>query len=143
MFGLISIEENTVRDAASASAQIISERLPTDSFQNQYANMLSRLAAKEWFTARISSASLISLAYPKFKREQQEEHLQNFAHLCRDDTPMVRRVAAQYLGKMVENVVAAVGRKSLEEDGVVATLLIPLYEELASNEQPVRRTSPS
>ena len=105
--------------------------------------MLSRLAAKEWFTARMSSASLISLAYPKFKREQQEEHLQNFAHLCRDDTPMVRRVAAQYLGKMVENVVAAVGRKSLEEDGVVATLLIPLYEELASNEQPVRRTSPS
>jgi hypothetical protein len=102
--------------------------------------MLSRLATKEWFTARMSSASLISLAYPKLKKEQQEEQLQLFAQLCQDDTPMVRRVAAQYLGKMVENVVTAVGRQSLEEDGVAASLLIPLYEELASNEQPVGRS---
>jgi serine/threonine-protein phosphatase 2A regulatory subunit A len=99
--------------------------------------MLSRLATKEWFTARMSSASLISLAYPKLKKDQQEELLQLFAQLCQDDTPMVRRVAAQYLGKMVENVVAAVGRHSVEEGGVVTSILIPLYEELASNEQPV------
>lgn len=99
--------------------------------------MLSRLATKEWFTARMSSAALISLAYPKLKKEQQEELLQLFAHLCQDDTPMVRRVAAQYLGKMVENAVTAVGRQSLEEGGIVTSLLIPLYEELASNEQPV------
>lgn len=99
--------------------------------------MLSRLATKEWFTARMSSAKLISAAYPKLTKQQQEEHLQLFAQLCQDDTPMVRRVAAQYLGKMLENVVAAVGRSSLEENGIITTLLIPLYEELASNEQPV------
>jgi hypothetical protein len=34
--------------------------------------------------------------------------------------------------------VHAVGRTSLEQDGVASKLLIPLYEELASNEQPVR-----
>lgn len=133
---LLTVEENTVRDAASSSAQAISETLPDSSFQNQYAAMLSRLATKEWFTARMSSASLIASAYPKLTSQQQTEHLTLFAALCQDDTPMVRRVAAQYLGKMLENVVGALGRPALDELGVVTTLLIPLYEELASNEQP-------
>jgi hypothetical protein len=68
---------------------------------------------------------------------QQKEHLSLFAELCQDDTPMVRRVAAQSLGKMVGNVVRAAGRASLEKGGVVTTILIPLYETLSSNEQPV------
>jgi serine/threonine-protein phosphatase 2A regulatory subunit A len=99
--------------------------------------MLTRLARKEWFTARISSAGLIANAYPRLLQSQQEEHLNLFSDLCQDDTPMVRRVAAQNLGIMVENVVKAVGRPSLEEDGVATTILIPLYENLSSNEQPV------
>ena len=126
-----------MRDAASKSTQSISERLPQESIQNQYAGMLSRLANKEWFTARMSSAALICSAYENLTAEQQEQHLELFAQLCRDDTPMVRRVAAQYLGKMVQNVVNVRGRSSLDESGIVTTLLIPLYEELASNEQPV------
>jgi serine/threonine-protein phosphatase 2A regulatory subunit A len=134
---LLMVEEITVRDAASASTQIIADSLPDETFQNQYEAMLKRLATKEWFTARISSASLMAKAYPKLTSTQQEEHIKLFAQLCQDDTPMVRRVAAQHLGEMLENVVQAVGRKSLEEEGVATKLLIPLYEELASNEQPV------
>jgi serine/threonine-protein phosphatase 2A regulatory subunit A len=135
---LLAAEENTVRDTASESTQAISETLPEETFQNQYAGMLSRLATKEWFTARISSAGLMASAFPKLTKDQQLEHLALFAKLCQDDTPMVRRVSAQYLGKMVQNVVEAFGRKALEEDGEVTKILIPLYEELASNEQPVR-----
>lgn len=130
-------EENTVRDAASASALTISETLPAETFQNQYAGMISRLATKEWFTARMSAAALISSAYPKLTRLQQEDHLTLFSQLCQDDTPMVRRVSAQFLGKMVRNVVEASGRQTLEPTGSVTTVLVPLYEELASNEQPV------
>lgn len=126
-----------MRDAASQSAQIISESLPQETFQDQYASMLSRLATKEWFTARISSAALMASAYSKLTPEQQQEHMTLFAQLCQDDTPMVRRVSAQYLGKMVQNVVEASGRQSLEENGSVTKILIPLFEELASNEQPV------
>jgi serine/threonine-protein phosphatase 2A regulatory subunit A len=135
---LLMVEEITVRDAASASTQTISDSLPDETFQNQYAAMLKRLATKEWFTARISSAGLMAKAYPRLTSTQQTEHIQLFARLCKDDTPMVRRVAAQYLGKMLENVVHAVGRTCLEEEGVATKLLIPLYEELASNDQPVR-----
>jgi serine/threonine-protein phosphatase 2A regulatory subunit A len=135
---LLMVEEITVRDAASASAQTISDNLPDETFQNEYAAMLKRLATKEWFTARISAAGLMAKAYPRLTSTQQEDHIKLFAQLCQDATPMVRRVAAQFLGIMLENVVNAVGRKSLEEEGVATKLLIPLYEELASNEQPVR-----
>ncbi|KAG7350297.1 peptidase C14 caspase catalytic subunit-like protein [Nitzschia inconspicua] len=133
---LLMVEEITVRDAASASAQTIADSLPDETFQNQYEAMLKRLATKEWFTARISSAGLLAKAYPRLTPTQQQQHVLLFVRLCQDETPMVRRVAAQHLGEMLENVVQAVGRKSLQEEGVAATLLIPLYEELASNEQP-------
>lgn len=136
-FFVISPEETTVRETAAESTLAISETLPQETFQNQYAEMLSRLATKEWFTARISSAGLIASAFMKLTKSQQEEHLMLFAKLCDDDTPMVRRVSAQYLGKMVQNAVEAFGRTALGEEGAVTKVLIPLYEELASNDQPV------
>jgi serine/threonine-protein phosphatase 2A regulatory subunit A len=97
--------------------------------------MIAGLATKEWFTARISAASLIASAYSRLKAgTQQEEHLKHFDSLCRDDTPMVRRVASQHLGPMLLAVVNANGRLSLT--GVVPKVLLPLYEVLASNDQP-------
>jgi HEAT repeat len=136
---LLDVEETTVRDAAAASAQTVSASLPDSTFRQQYAAMLLRLAEKEWFTARISAAGLMAQAYPRLSPgQQQEDHLNVFAQLCKDDTPMVRRVAAKNLGIMVDNVVRAVGRTSLEaEGGAVSNTLVPLYESFASGEQPV------
>mmetsp|Transcript_7929 Transcript_7929/g.19493 ORF Transcript_7929/g.19493 Transcript_7929/m.19493 type:complete len:657 (-) Transcript_7929:251-2221(-) len=133
---LLTVEENSVRDAASASTLVVAKALSESAFLEKYVPMLGRLAQKEWFTARISSAGLIADAYPRLTTIQQKSHLVVFAELCQDDTPMVRRVAAQSLGKMVGNVVQAAGRSSLEKAGVVTTILIPLYETLSSNEQP-------
>jgi serine/threonine-protein phosphatase 2A regulatory subunit A len=133
---LLTVEETAVRDAASASTQAVANVLPKETFQDQYARMVSRLATNEWFTARISSAALIATAYTRLKEEDQKEFQSHYSSLCRDDTPMVRRVAAQYLGSMLETVIQVSGRNCLEEEGTVTTLFIPLYEELASNEQP-------
>lgn len=98
--------------------------------------MIADLATKEWFTARISAATLIASAYPRLTFVQQEDNLRYFDALCRDDTPMVRRVASQNLGPMLMAVVNTNGRRSLSEKGIVTTILMPLYEILASNEQP-------
>lgn len=133
---LLTVEEASVRDAACISAKIVADSLPPSTFQKEHAEMVIRLSTKEWFTARISAAALITSAYPKFTTDQQHQLLTNFAQLCKDDTPMVRRVAAQFLGPMVRNVVEASGRAPLAPDGIVTTILIPLYEELASNDQP-------
>jgi serine/threonine-protein phosphatase 2A regulatory subunit A len=129
-------EESTVREAASASTKVIAASLPKAVIQGQYATMVANLATKEWFTARISAATLIASLYPHLTSIQQEEHLKYYDTLCRDDTPMVRRVAAQNLGAMLDAVVTTSGRSTLAENGVVSTVLIPLYETLASNEQP-------
>ena len=136
-FIVLITEEASVREAAFGSIKSVTENLSQNAFQDQYEKVVSRLAKSEWFTARMSSAGLICAAYPRFTTEQQKEHLTLFVGLCQDDTPMVRRVAAQNLGEMVQNVVVSNGRETLAVDGVVTTALIPLYEELASNDQPV------
>ena len=140
---LLTVEETLVRETAAASVQSISEQLSAETFQHEYIDMIRRLAVKEWFTARMSAAGLLTAAYPKLNHQQQqqqqrqEELLQLFAQLCRDDTPMVRRIAAQYLGLMLQHVVRAHGRAAaLAANGVVRSTLLPLYEELAAVEQP-------
>lgn len=134
---LLTVEESTVREAAAASAQAIALKLSDESLEVDYFGMLARLSTKEWFTARISAAGLIAADYVRLRDpELQSLHLDYFTRLCKDDTPMVRRVAAQHLGKMMKNVVEVMGRKTLAEDGVINQVLMPLYEEFASNEQP-------
>lgn len=135
---LLTVEETSVREAAAQSAQQVADCLSSEQFHGEYSNMLMRLASKEWFTARLSSAGLIASAYPRLTEpDKQKQHLDDFSKLCQDDTPMVRRVAAQYLGQMIRNVVKVHGRDdALKSDGIIPAQLVPLYEQLASNEQP-------
>lgn len=134
---LLTVEEALVRETATASVQSIAEHLPSKFFQHDYADMLRRLALQEWFTARISSASLIANAHVRLvDPEQRKEHVDLFVRLCNDDTPMVRRVAAQYLGKMLQAVVQAEGRDVLMPGGIATEKLVPLYETFAAADQP-------
>lgn len=125
-----------MRENAQKSAQQIAEALPIEAFHKQYTTMITRLATKEWFTARMSACALIANSFIRFIPSEQETQVQHFANLCRDEAPMVRRVAAQNLGQMVKNVVESRGRHCVGPDGMLTTTFIPLYEELASNEQP-------
>lgn len=49
---------------------------------------------------------------------------------------MVRRVAAQKLGAMVEAIANVKGLQGIGPDGMLTNTFIPLYEELAASEQP-------
>ena len=134
---LLTVEEASVRERASESTYQMAQILPDNTFAEEYANMLGRLARKEWFTARMSATRLIAAAYARLydlKQEAATNLLQAFCALCRDDTPMVRRVAAQHLGTLVQAVVQVQGRSALTT--VVATQLLPLYDFLASQDQP-------
>ena len=152
---LLTVEEASVRTEACATARIIADALPEPIYRTDYAAMVSRLAGKEWFTARMSAATLIAAGYKRLGlggsgggdgngSEQCAEHMGHFAALCRDDAPMVRRVASQNLGVVAEAAIEVGGRAAVDDgmgDGgdsslVVGTLL-PLYEELAANTQPV------
>lgn len=134
---LLTVEETLVRETAAQSCEAIAEQMPAESFQHDYATMIRRLASTEWFTARMSSAGLLASAHGRLGDVTQRwEHVHLFAKLCIDDTPMVRRVAAQYLGKLVQQVVTTDGRDVLRPGGVIPETLLPLYEVFAGPEQP-------
>lgn len=133
---LLAVEESSVRECAQKSTLTVAEMLPTEHFQSHYSSLLTRLANKEWFTARTSACTLIAEAFSKLTSEQQELHLAHFSQLCRDEVPMVRRVAAQYLGKMLISVVDVKGSRAIGPDGMLTTTMLPLYEELAGHDQP-------
>lgn len=82
-----------------------------------------RLATGEWFTARVSGAGLFAVAYPRASHALKAELRQLFSQLCHDDTPMVRRAAAQKLGGFA---------KAVEQEYVTRELM-PLFTELTQD----------
>lgn len=97
---LSTVEESTVRDAAIKTIDAIVSVLPEDHLGRYYAPFVVRLASKDWFTSRISAASLFHVGYSKLVEQDKKSFQSNFLRLCSDDTPMVRRVAAQKLGQL-------------------------------------------
>lgn len=65
---------------------------------------IQRLAAGEWFTARVSSCGLFHIAYPSASETFKTELRTIYSQLCQDDMPMVRRSAATNLGKFAATV---------------------------------------
>ena len=114
----------------------MSKKLPAKVFQGTYADMLKRLAKKEWFTARMCACTLIATDFEGLIADQRQEYLESFAKLCRDDVPMVRRTASHNLGVMLTNALSVLDSSSITEpDGLISRILLPLYEELAQNDQ--------
>ena len=66
--------------------------------EQYYIPLLNRLAHGEWFTSRTSSCALFPPIYDKVSSQLQDELRRSFAALGTDDTPMVRRAAAKWLG---------------------------------------------
>lgn len=86
-----------------------------------------RLACAEFWTARVSSAGLFAACYARCPGAGAE--LRGlFGALARDDTPMVRRAAAQQLGVFGAAVAGPSG------DGPLAEVLA-VFSELAGDEQ--------
>ena len=79
----------------------------TPNFHLTHLNLhLQRLAAGEWFTARVSSCGLFHIAYPSAPEALKTELRAIYSQLCQDDMPMVRRSAATNLGKFAATVEA-------------------------------------
>jgi serine/threonine-protein phosphatase 2A regulatory subunit A len=148
---LLAVEESVVRERAMESAIAVGERMDDEDYRAEFVGMISRLATKEWFTARISACDLIPLAFPRMSSDDdggggggggggcsgmRAAHVAHFADLCRDDAPMVRRIASRNLGPMLRAVVDAMGPSSLDEGGVVSATLLDLYDSLAGGDQP-------
>jgi len=66
---------------------------------------------------------------------KKRKHVSLFAALCRDDMPLVRRVAAQNLGELVNRVAETSKERGLFEGGLITASILPLYIDLAGSAQ--------
>jgi len=131
------IEEPTVRDnAAQSASNICRSSIQCSSFHSQYIAMLNRLSSREWYTARGSASVLISNTFDLFSQDEQRSFVSKYEILCKDEAPMVRRLAAKHLGTIITKYISGKGLLSLQDGDALLTTFIPLCEELASNRQP-------
>lgn len=84
---------------------------------------LQRLAAGEWFTARVSSCGLFHIAYPSAPDQLKAELRSIYGQLCQDDMPMVRRAAASNLGKFAATV----------EQNYLKTEIMSIFDDLTQD----------
>ncbi|KAL0951174.1 hypothetical protein HGRIS_007905 [Hohenbuehelia grisea] len=122
---LSAVEETLVRDKAAESITKVAAVLSPAQLEEHYAPLLKRLSRGDWFTSRTSSAALYAAAYPKVSPQIQEDLRKGYAGLASDDTPMVRRAAAKWLGAFL---------KTLSKDHILSDGL-PIYRRLQSDDQ--------
>jgi len=122
---LAGVEEPTVRDKAVESLKAVVSQMEPVHVGQHFMPALRRLAQKEGFTARISACGLFGTGYAHLSPAAKEELRNLFSSMCKDDTPMVRRVAAGQLGSFAQQVDAV----------TVERELMPLFSSLTEDEQ--------
>ena len=103
----------------------ICEELSQSQVEDYFIPLTIRLSKADWFTSKISATGLYTHPYKKATASSQQGLRSQFGHLVHDETPMVRRQAANNLAKFVKEVTTP----------IVITEMIPLFQHLASDDQ--------
>ncbi|KKY21371.1 putative protein phosphatase pp2a regulatory subunit a [Phaeomoniella chlamydospora] len=122
---LAAIEEPLVRDKAVESLNKICEQLSQTQVEQSFIPLTIRLSKADWFTSKISATGLYTTPYKKASSNLQAGLREQFGHLVHDETPMVRRQAANNLAKFIKEVPTP----------IVIEEMIPLFQHLAGDDQ--------
>ncbi|KAF5370220.1 hypothetical protein D9615_010069 [Tricholomella constricta] len=118
---LSAVEETLAAESITKVATVLSQA----QIEEYYIPLLKRLSQGEWFTSRTSSAALYPAVYGKVPPAIQDELRKGFTALGADDTPMVRRAAAKWLGPLLTHF----AQHHVLSDG------LPIYRRLQSDDQ--------
>jgi serine/threonine-protein phosphatase 2A regulatory subunit A len=159
---LLMVEETCVREQAIASSLQIYQQIISNQQQQQqqqltclssyFSDMIVRLATKEWFTARMSACTLIATEFTSLTTHMNQHKdattitapfffLEIFVKLCRDEVPIVRRMACQHLGTVFEQALPIFYNESsgstttTAHTTIVSNLLLPIYREISTSDQ--------
>lgn len=97
---LAAVEESVVREKAVNSISMVSNALSVDSLARYVLPLIKKLSSGDWFTSRISAASLFHVVYPRANPALRKDIRAMYIKLCTDDTPMVRRAVCANTGKL-------------------------------------------
>lgn len=126
---LATMEEAVVREQAVKSLTSIADRLPDSEVINVLTPVVLRLASSEAFYCRVAACGLFSTVYLR-AGNLKEKLRQKFLDLSREDSPMVRRSAAIYMGRFAQ---------VIEKDVMLAEI-IPAFRQLSSDDMDQVRT---
>ena len=110
---------------AVESLNKICDQLSQQQIEQYFIPLTVRLSKADWFTSKISATGLYNTPYQHATPQSQEGLRQQFSQLVHDDTPMVRRQAANNLAKFVKSMPAS----------IVIEEMIPLFQHLAADDQ--------
>lgn len=124
---LAAVEETVVRNEAVVLMNHLCTHLKTSAplegpAISSLVSMCKRLVGADWFTAKVSAAGMLPEIYGLTKHSDMTYLCKE---LCMDETPMVRRAAAQYLGHFI----GKLANKDKAND------LIPVLQQLCKDEQ--------
>ncbi|WEW55314.1 protein phosphatase 2A structural subunit [Emydomyces testavorans] len=122
---LAAIEEPLVREKAVESLNKICEQLSPRQIEEHFIPLTVRLSKVDWFTSKISATGLYCAPYKTASPALQQAMRQQFGQLVHDDTPMVRRQAANNLAKFVKEMTTP----------IIIDEMIPLFQYLANDDQ--------
>lgn len=114
----------TVSQAVESLGKI-GDQLSESQIEEHFVPMVLRLSKADWFTSKVSATGLYSVPYKRASQSLQQSLRQYFGVLVHDETPMVRRQAANNLAKFVKEM----------NTTVVIEEMIPLFQYLASDDQ--------
>lgn len=92
---MIGNDDQTVRDKAIESMRKVGKLLNLDTIKEVYLPMLKRQRKGDLFSMRIAACYLYADIYQRLDEESKAMVRKKFTKLSKDDTPMVRRGAAQ------------------------------------------------
>lgn len=122
---LAAIEEPLVREKAVESLNKICEQLSQSQIEDYFIPLVIRLSKADWFTSKISATGLYNVPYTRATHPSQEGLRSQYGALVHDDTPMVRRQAANNLAKFIKTM----------PPSIVIDEMIPLFQHLAGDDQ--------
>mmetsp|Transcript_27239 Transcript_27239/g.45939 ORF Transcript_27239/g.45939 Transcript_27239/m.45939 type:complete len:617 (-) Transcript_27239:161-2011(-) len=94
---LICGEESAVRTKGIQAVERIVESMADEHVCSHFYMFLMKLVNKDWFTARASAAALLHMGFYRLNDQMRDDVLSMFLRLCKDETPLVRRMSAQNL----------------------------------------------
>jgi serine/threonine-protein phosphatase 2A regulatory subunit A len=103
----------------------VCEELSQSQVEEFFIPLVVRLSKADWFTSKISATGLYRVPYSKASKPLQDGLRQQYSILVHDETPMVRRQAANNLAKFVPVMQAQ----------VIVDEVIPLFQHLANDDQ--------
>lgn len=100
---MLSSDDSIVREKAIESLKLVGDKITDESVLNDYMPLIKRMRKGDLFSMRISACFLYAHIYKRLNQERRAFVRRQFAKLVKDDTPMVRRGAAQSISILADS----------------------------------------